>query len=134
MLLLFPILLGVAFAQSAQEPATAAAYVGKTVGRIDFDPPDQPLPRAELDRLVVIKTGAALNLADVHTAIQNLYQTGRFANARVAALTDVSRREFCLLATLVVAVFALGLYPKPFTDVMHASVTELLAHVAKSKL
>jgi NADH-quinone oxidoreductase subunit M len=49
-------------------------------------------------------------------------------------LKDVSRREFWLLGTLVVAVLALGLYPKPFTDVMHASVTELLAHVAKSKL
>ena len=59
---------------------------------------------------------------------------GGIANERVAALVDVSPREFWLLATLVVAVFALGLYPKPFTDVMHASVAELLAHVAKSKL
>ena len=46
---------------------------------------------------------------------------------------DVSRREFWLLATLVVAVLALGLYPKPFTDVMHASVTELLTHVAQEQ-
>jgi NADH-quinone oxidoreductase subunit M len=28
----------------------------------------------------------------------------------------------------------MGLYPKPFTDVMHVSVTELLKHVATSKL
>jgi len=28
----------------------------------------------------------------------------------------------------------MGVYTKPFTDVMHASVTDLLAHVAKSKL
>jgi NADH-quinone oxidoreductase subunit M len=59
---------------------------------------------------------------------------GPVANERVAALTDVSRREFWLLATLVVAVLALGIYPKPFTDVMHASVADLLAHVANSKL
>jgi NADH-quinone oxidoreductase subunit M len=59
---------------------------------------------------------------------------GGVANERVATLKDVSRREFWLLGTLVVAIFALGLYPKPFTDVMHASVTDLLAHVAKSKL
>jgi NADH-quinone oxidoreductase subunit M len=59
---------------------------------------------------------------------------GGVANDRVAALKDVSRREFWMLATLVVAILALGLYPKPFTDVMHASVTELLAHVARSKL
>jgi len=27
----------------------------------------------------------------------------------------------------------MGVYPKPFTDVMHASVADLLTHVAKSK-
>ena len=33
------------------------------------------------------------------------------------------------------AMFSLmGIYPKPFTDVMDVSVTELLRHVATSKL
>src|SRR5450432_2893208 len=59
---------------------------------------------------------------------------GAVANERVDHLRDVGKREIVFLALLAVAVFALGLYPKPFTDVMHASVTELLAHVAKSKL
>ena len=59
---------------------------------------------------------------------------GAVANARVAALTDLSRREFWLLATVVAAILALGIYPKPFTDVMHASVADLLAHVSKSKI
>src|SRR6266542_2641194 len=54
---------------------------------------------------------------------------GDVANARVAALKDVSRREFWLLATLVAAILALGVYPKPFTDVMHASVAQLLTQV-----
>jgi NADH-quinone oxidoreductase subunit M len=58
---------------------------------------------------------------------------GEVANPRVGALVDVSRREFWLLATLVAAILALGVYPKPFTDVMHASVSDLLAHVARSK-
>jgi len=58
---------------------------------------------------------------------------GEVANPRVGTLVDVSRREFWLLATLVAAVLALGVYPKPFTDVMHASVSDLLAHVARSK-
>jgi len=58
---------------------------------------------------------------------------GAVANDRVAKLTDVSRREFWLLATVALAVLAMGLYPKPFTDVMHASVSDLLSHVAKSK-
>ena len=58
---------------------------------------------------------------------------GDVGNTRVAALTDVTRREFWLLATLVAAILAMGIYPKPFTDVMHASVSDLLAHVARSK-
>jgi NADH-quinone oxidoreductase subunit M len=28
----------------------------------------------------------------------------------------------------------MGVYPKPFTDVMHTSVTELLRHVSVSKI
>ena len=59
---------------------------------------------------------------------------GAVTNARVASLTDLSRREFWLLTVLVVAVLAMGIYPKPLTDVMHASVADLLAHVAQSKL
>src|SRR5215468_9434038 len=59
---------------------------------------------------------------------------GKVGNDHVAALKDLSSREFWLLAVLVAAVLALGVYPKPFTDVMHASVTDLLAHVAQSKL
>ena len=39
-----------------------------------------------------------------------------------------------MLAVLAVAVLAMGLYPKPFTDVMHVSVTELIKHAAVSKL
>jgi len=58
---------------------------------------------------------------------------GGVGNARVAALADVSSREFWLLFTLVAAILAMGIYPKPFTDVMHTSVSDLLAHVARSK-
>jgi len=46
----------------------------------------------------------------------------------------LNRREFWLLATLAALVLAMGIYPKPFIDVMHASVSDLLAHVANSKL
>ena len=59
---------------------------------------------------------------------------GAVANPQVAALADVNRREFWLLTAVAVAVLAMGVWPKPFVDVMHVSVTDLLAHVAKSKL
>jgi len=59
---------------------------------------------------------------------------GAVANANVAALKDLDRREFWLLGVLAAAVLVMGVWPKPFVDVMHVSVTDLLAHVAKSKL
>ncbi len=59
---------------------------------------------------------------------------GAVANARVEELTDINGREFLVLALLAVAVLAMGVYPLPFTEVMHTSVNELLAHVAQSKL
>jgi len=59
---------------------------------------------------------------------------GDVANAHVAALKDLSRREFWLLGTLAAAVLIMGVWPRPFVDVMHMSVVDLLAHVARSKL
>src|SRR5471032_2080656 len=59
---------------------------------------------------------------------------GDVANHHVAELKDIDAREFFMLAVLAVAVLAMGLYPKPFTDVMQVSVDELLKHVAQSKL
>jgi NADH-quinone oxidoreductase subunit M len=59
---------------------------------------------------------------------------GDVANDHVRELTDINAREFALLAVLAVCTLAMGLYPKPFTDVMHVSVTELIRHVGVSKL
>ncbi|PHM20399.1 MAG: NADH-quinone oxidoreductase subunit M [Curvibacter sp. PD_MW3] len=59
---------------------------------------------------------------------------GPVANEDVKALVDINSREFLMLALLAIAVLVMGVYPKPFTDVMDTSVTELLKHVALSKL
>jgi NADH-quinone oxidoreductase subunit M len=59
---------------------------------------------------------------------------GEVGNSRVAALTDIGTREFAVLGALAIAVLWMGIYPKPFTDLMHTSVSELLQHVAQSKL
>lgn len=59
---------------------------------------------------------------------------GAPANDNVKALKDICAREFLVLAILSVAILYMGVYPKPFTDVMDTSVTELLKHVALSKL
>jgi len=59
---------------------------------------------------------------------------GPITNEKVKLLKDINAREFLFLGMLAVAVLYLGLYPKPFTDVMDVSVTELLRHVAQSKM
>ena len=59
---------------------------------------------------------------------------GPVVNDDVKALTDINSREFLMLALLAAAILWMGVYPKPFTDVMDVSVTQLLQHVAVSKL
>lgn len=59
---------------------------------------------------------------------------GPVGNDHVKELTDINSREFLMLALLAIAVLAMGIFPKPFTDVMDVSVAELLKHVALSKL
>jgi len=59
---------------------------------------------------------------------------GDIANDNVAKLQDINRREFAMLATLAVIVLAIGLWPAPITEVMHATVEHLLTQVLQSKL
>jgi NADH-quinone oxidoreductase subunit M len=59
---------------------------------------------------------------------------GPVTNDDVRALKDINAREFLMLSLLAFAVLWMGVYPKPFTDVMNVSVDQLLAHVAISKL
>jgi len=59
---------------------------------------------------------------------------GAVANEHVAALRDLEPRELVVLGLLAAAVLAMGIYPLPITEVMHASVEELLRHVAQPKL
>jgi NADH-quinone oxidoreductase subunit M len=59
---------------------------------------------------------------------------GDVANDDVRGLTDINGREFLILAVLAVAVLWMGLYPKPITDAMNPAVTELLRHVAITKI
>ena len=59
---------------------------------------------------------------------------GPVANDDVKSLLDINGREYFMLALLAIAVLWMGIYPKPFTDVMDTSVAALLKHVATSKL
>jgi NADH-quinone oxidoreductase subunit M len=59
---------------------------------------------------------------------------GPVANDDVKTLTDINPREFLMLGLLAIAVLWMGLFPKPFTDVMNASVADFLKHVAQTKI
>src|SRR5688500_10571586 len=59
---------------------------------------------------------------------------GAVANDHVRALKDLNPREFAVLAARAAAVLLMGVYPLPFTEVMHASVDGLLRHVSTPKL
>ncbi len=59
---------------------------------------------------------------------------GDVANEHVKELIDINGREFLMLGLLALAVLWMGLQPKPFTDLMQVSVSELLKHVALSKI
>ncbi len=59
---------------------------------------------------------------------------GDITHQHVRELTDVNAREFLILGVMAIAVLYMGVYPAPFTDVMHVSVDALLKHVAISKL
>jgi NADH-quinone oxidoreductase subunit M len=59
---------------------------------------------------------------------------GAVTNHHVSELTDLNAREVLIMTILAVCVLGMGLYPLPFSDILHASVNDLLVHVAHSKL
>jgi NADH-quinone oxidoreductase subunit M len=59
---------------------------------------------------------------------------GAVTHPSVDGLKDVNAREIVILAVLAAAVLGMGLYPLPLLEVMHTTVDDLLAHVARSKL
>ncbi|WP_313953555.1 NADH-quinone oxidoreductase subunit M [Accumulibacter sp.] len=59
---------------------------------------------------------------------------GAVANHHVAELTDINGREFLIFVLFAAGALGMGLYPQPFTEVMHSSVNELLRHIAVSKI
>lgn len=59
---------------------------------------------------------------------------GDVVHQHVRELADLNTREFVMLGLLALMTLYMGLHPKPFTDVMHPSVVNLLQHAAQSKL
>ena len=74
---------GPVFGQVPGQDTSAGRWEGRPISRIEFDPPQQPLPLEELNRLLPLKAGSPLRMEDVRDAIQKLYATGRFADVSI---------------------------------------------------
>jgi NADH-quinone oxidoreductase subunit M len=59
---------------------------------------------------------------------------GEVGNDGVSSLKDLNAREFVVLATLAVAVLALGVRPAPLLDVMRPTVSHLVQQLLATKL
>lgn len=82
---------------------------------------------------VLAATSLILGAAYTLWMVKRVY-FGPIGNDHVKVLTDINAREFVMLGLLALAVLYMGIYPKPFTDVMNVSVAGFLKHVAISKL
>lgn len=85
MLLFATLLLASAVLGQTSPPGEPASFEGRTIARIEFDPPDQPLPRDELDRLLPMGVGATLKMDDVRVALRKLYETGHYTDVSISA-------------------------------------------------
>ena len=59
---------------------------------------------------------------------------GEVVNSQVAELKDINLREGLVLFAFAVGVMAIGLYPKPLTDLMEPSIAQLANQLTISKL
>ena len=59
---------------------------------------------------------------------------GAVSNHHVAALKDIDARETFIFVLLAAAVLWMGIYPQPMADVLHTSISDLLALAARSKI
>jgi NADH-quinone oxidoreductase subunit M len=59
---------------------------------------------------------------------------GEIANPHVAELKDLNKREFFILSVLAILVIGFGVWPQPITELTHATVNNLLSHLAVSKI
>ena len=93
------------------------------------------LAAVDYDFLIGVLAATALILGAAYSLwmVKRVF-FGPIANPQVAVLKDINGREFFMMGTLSICVLWMGVYPKPFTDIIHPAVINLLQHVAISKL
>ncbi|MEE7546338.1 NADH-quinone oxidoreductase subunit M [Xanthomonas sp. Kuri4-1] len=92
---------------------------------------------ASFQKHPLIAFGAATTLVITAAYTLWLYKRvffGEVANAHVAELKDINKREAFVLGVFAAGVLALGIYPKPLTDLMEPSIAKLATQIAVTKL
>jgi len=59
---------------------------------------------------------------------------GPITNDKVRTFKDINKREIAYLVPIVIMMFWMGIYPKPFLRKMDSSVTHLLNRVNKKEM
>ena len=59
---------------------------------------------------------------------------GKLTKEHLLDIVDMNPREVAVFAPLVVLVFWMGIYPMPFLDIMHVSVTNLIERVEEARV
>ncbi len=79
------VMLAAAVIAPAQDrsPASPEQFEGRSIARVEFDPPDQPIPLDQLQLLLPFHAGSALHGSEVRDAIEKLYLTGRFSDISI---------------------------------------------------
>ncbi len=67
----------------AADIAAPSSYEGRPIAAVRFEPAQQPVLRADLDRLVPLQPGAPLRLAQIEETIKRLYATGEYSNIEI---------------------------------------------------
>ncbi len=89
----------------------------------------QESPLLAFGAATTLVTGAAYTLWLTKRVIW-----GKVNNEQVAELTDINKREAFVLAAFAAGVLAIGLWPKPLTDLMEPSIAQLATQLATSKI
>jgi len=93
------------------------------------------LAAVDYDFLIGILSATALILGAAYSLwmVKRVF-FGAIHNKHVEELKDLNAREYFMMAVLTICVLGMGVYPKPFTDIIHPAVINLLQHVAVSKI
>jgi outer membrane protein assembly complex protein YaeT len=78
------------FAYGAADLAPPDAYEGQTITEIRYQPPTQPVTRADLTRLLTLKPGSPLRASDVRDTVKRLYGTGAYSDVEIQAVPEAN--------------------------------------------